>query len=463
MVKLKIVLWILAVSLLLQGCVKRGYIAGSNPDMDAAIALAKAKPNNTQAQEKLANLYLSYYQKNQNPADRAAAIKQHRILLQQAPNHEQGNLGLYGLLTTKALEDRKQQDLPELYAIFERSPAISESEMLAPSLITAMIDLSNIRHKNPDLSNVKQLLKQATNEIPGSPKPYMIMANIHLKEGQYEQAVTELNRAVTLAPGKLDPHIMLANVLYSKLEKTACREDQILLRSTTRAVESAVKLNPNAPGLHFMLARLYLTSGRDEAYLSEAKLMAEQSKNEFGDLFLAEAKRNLGDIAGALKAYENNSPAKKFKDIHNEGLGRTYFMQMNWEKAAQHFEQSEAATKYPNFYLRIMRSITSQKQGQPEEAKQLLFDFPASGIQTKWQQRIHAYHLEKQPAETLLSQATNLCERTEAYFFTGFQHWISGDIDATRKAFQKVVNENYHPFREFSMARYALKHNLNQD
>lgn len=437
-------------------------MAADDPRMDALILSVGADPNDALARGQLADAYFARYQRQHLSADRNAAIGQYRTLLEQLPDHVGGNIALYALLTAKAMADRVKLLLPELYKLFERTPAIGESGLLAPSLISAMIDLSNKR-LGDDLSGVRDLLRQAAKEIPGSPKPHMIMAGLFLKKKRFELAAAALERAVVLAPDKPDPHMMLANVLYQQLDKSGCMDNRKLLQRTLKATKSAARFKPDESGLHFMLAKLYLALGEDRLYLLEAQKVAEHAKDEFGRLFYAGARRDLGDIAGAFKAYEASGKTYEYMRVREEGLGRTYFMTMDWAAAERHMEISESASTRPDIYKRLLRSLAEEKQGHAGKAKQLLLDFPGHGLEKEWHQQLHAYHLKNISSDELLAHAKNVCDQTEAHFYIGFQHWLAGDIDATKASFRKVLEVGYRPSREFTMARYILEREIKKD
>jgi len=91
------------------------------------------------------------------------------------------------------------------------------------------------------------------------PEPFIELAHLYLNENQPEKAVTYLSQSIAISPNVSKAHEELGKA-YSLLHR---------LTEAQAELEKAVKLSPQAPNLHCMLAAVYRQRGLAEKAKAE--------------------------------------------------------------------------------------------------------------------------------------------------------------------------------------------------
>jgi tetratricopeptide (TPR) repeat protein len=388
-----------------------------------------------------------------------------------------GQKGWAHLILARLVLNRGQMDLAKRHIRGAQAHKPARDPLFQDELAGVLIDASMLGDAEKAIRESKQLMK-------GRPHPYYHMARIHLLHGRPKAALTELShakglqyaaanvlrariyvelgryadankevdRALGMAAGMLEAHIVKAKVLTaqkqgaaaeSKLQKllrehpkdarllTAYGEIYMQMGKLVLAREKfrfALKLDKHAYGAQLKLAEVHMAQGD---FKDARKRLAEAHRNNPGNIMilskLAAVEFDMGELTEAAMNYND---AKK-RAPNNPGirlaLARVYTEQRRLDAAAKQIGAAEAR--------------------QPEEGALAL----AKG-------RLKLAEGKAASAVGLLAKATNkLPENAEAWDLLVQAHLMNNDESQARSTASTMLGRlEKYPEAEAALGRVVL-------
>ena len=159
----------------------------------------------------------------------------------------------------------------------EAVSSFKRAELLRPKYIEAENNLGLAWRELNDLNKAKIAFQNAIDwqgSVPSDPQPYLNLGTLLSDQGDLDNAILNLSKAVMLSPDNPKIHEELGSTYLAKND----------LPKAQAELEKAVSLSPNTSALHFKLATLYRKEGlRDKAQREFdicAKLSAAHSSSE---------------------------------------------------------------------------------------------------------------------------------------------------------------------------------------
>ena len=137
--------------------------------------------------------------------------------------------------------------------------------------------------------------------------PHLVLGQVSLWQGRFEEAIAETERAIALDPNNAEAHAALGNIL-----NFADRADEAFA-----PLEKAIRLNPNYPYyyLNYMGQAYCFTSQNEKAIVMQKKALARNPQFAFAHFCMAACSMHLGreqearaQLQEGLKNLPNFSP-----------------------------------------------------------------------------------------------------------------------------------------------------------
>jgi tetratricopeptide (TPR) repeat protein len=308
--------------------------------LDKAVSLADKASNG----EKLLIL-ATQAGANNNP------VKQKELLdglVAAYPNDERAHFNLGGYYFG-------QQEFPQAIEHYKKATDI------APSYSSAWNLLGYAYRQNADYANAEKAFQKYIELIPGDPNPYDSYAELLLKEGKFDESITQYRKALAIDPNFLASHTgIAADLMYMGKPDAAAAE---LASITKKARNDGERRNAM-----FALTVLHADGGKMSKALAEVDkqyALGEKTKDVpamAGDLQLkGNILLEMGKAAEAKAAYERglkmieeSSLSQEIKNnnklvIHNN-LARVALAQKDLTAAkteAEEFRKGAEASRNP--------------------------------------------------------------------------------------------------------------------
>jgi tetratricopeptide (TPR) repeat protein len=279
------------------------------------------------------------------------AVKQKEYLEQLVaayPNDERAHFNLGGY-------HFGQQDFPQAIEHYKKATEI------APSYSSAFNLLGYAYRQNADYANAEKAFQKYIELIPGDPNPYDSYAELLLKEGKFDESITQYRKALAIDSNFLASHTgIAADLMYMGKPDEAAAE---LANITKKARNDGERRNAM-----FGLTVLHADGGKMSKALAEVDkqyALGEKTKDVpamAGDLQLkGNILLEMGKAAEAKAAYERglkmiegSSLSQEIKDnnkrvIHNN-LARVALAQKDLTAAkteAEEFRKGAEASRNP--------------------------------------------------------------------------------------------------------------------
>ena len=409
-------------------------------------------PNNAELHYKLGLAYLVQDEKNKSPASRELAIKNFRKVLTLVP----GNPATLKLLYNIYYEDVVAGDEKAFINasnIYNQLTSSAQLEVNAPSLgIFLHRYLAQKESGKKNLPELYSALLAAIHEQPASDKAYIQLAKMYREENYFPLALATLKLGAEQISDSGDLYEAIANTYEARAEASGCTyEDPNYLIDAIHYYQQAVPLASDSAALHYALARLYLDRNLYQLALHESSILVELEPTAENLAFNAQnysalgIEKNAQQLLAQAKSQGLSTSDSAFHEIYmNSG---------EWMKAAQGFTDYLQAKKNISVYDFIKAEIIGQQAdidfNSLVEQKELSFN-------SEWEAAIYAYWTEQMTRDELKQEATNRCERTEFYFYTGYRDYRAGKLAAAKQNFAAALQQNTYRFIERPLARHFL-------
>jgi tetratricopeptide (TPR) repeat protein len=312
------------------------------------------------------------------------AVKQKEYLEQLVaayPNDERAHFNLGGY-------HFGQQDFPQAIEHYKKATEI------APSYSSAFNLLGYAYRQNADYANAENAFQKYIELIPGDPNPYDSYAELLLKEGKFEDSITQYRKALAIDPNFLASHTgIAANLMYMGKPDEAAAE---LANITKKARNDGERRNAL-----FALTVLHVDGGKMAKALASVDkqyALGEKTKDipaMAGDLQLkGNILLEMGKAADAktaferaLKMIEGSSLSQEIKDnnkrvIHNN-LARVALVKKDLDAAkteAEEFRKGAEASNNPA-QVRLAHELTGMIALAEKDYDKALAELQQSSLQ----------------------------------------------------------------------------------
>jgi lipoprotein NlpI len=75
---------------------------------------------------------------------------------------------------------------------------------------------------------------------------------------------------------------------------------------------------------------------------------------------------------------------------------------------------------------------------------------------TPWESNLGSYWLKETGEDELMSYAKNVCQRSEADFYIGYNYFKEGNLLEAKSHFEQILNNHVYDYVEYKMARFLL-------
>lgn len=277
------------------------------PAIAAYQEALKRQPANTAAHAAVIGLHLA-------AGDVAAATTQWQALQKAAPQSAQ-TLFYEAVLASQKGEHKRTRELTQ--TLLRNAPNNLQVLLLAAQ---AEMQLNGLAQAETHLGKAVQLAPQA-------PGPRRQLAQVLLRSGQTDKALT------TLAPLLGDK----ADVDSLSLAAQA----QMMKGDTADADASfarAAKLKPDDPRVRLAIALSNVAKGKGATALAEVRAVAAADKGTTADLALVNLLVRGNDLPGALKAIDNLATKLPDDALPHQLRGRIALQRKDLPAARRHFE-----------------------------------------------------------------------------------------------------------------------------
>jgi len=242
---------------------------------------------------------------------------------------------------TKASELTPKDPEPHLSAalLHERQKEFSAAEaeykqvlMLDPHTMEAAIGLTNLYMKSGRLGEAEPLLRRLAAERPDDAGIHLQLGRVLAAQGKKEDAITEIQTSLKLAPADSDAQRDLADLLVQSKK----------LPDAEQVYRDIIKAHPNDAELHQLLGEVLLKERKypdaQQEFLATVKI-----KPDFGDAY--------GSLAIAANENQNYALTIKALEVRAKLLPETpasYFLRAS---ALDHLRDYKQAAQYYHLFL----------------------------------------------------------------------------------------------------------------
>ncbi len=305
-------------------------------------------------------------------------------------------------------------------------------------------------------------IKKAIRANPNFGPAHVLLGMIYHNRDRDDLALFEAREAIRMAPDDPFSHYLLGEVLGSEIHKPEYRNDRKILEEMSdegiKALRQAVKIKPENPFVHRELSHLYMHKGLLDLSLFEARTAVQLDDTPYRRRWLAWVLL-LGDAHDeATQEYEHALAQRPGYSTVLLQLGYLHFLRREYMHTATWFTKYAAQTKSPDAYATIFHAIALQELGRQAEARSLLRKFAQIFEGKVWEAQLLQFHLGEVTEASLLAAAgARDVERSEAWFYAGYQRALQGDTEIAEEYFQNVRELRLYYLIEYVAAAAALE------
>lgn len=411
-----------------------------------------AQPNNPEVLFNLAMAYLYEDEINKTTQNHNIALSTLNKVLALAPGNVATLKAIYNIHYEHAMkgEENAHQSARK---IFYALPLAQRNNLNPPSLAKFVhLYIINKQTQGAHSADIYQALLDASVEHPSNDKPYIQLAKMYRDQHYYPLALATLKLGAETIKDSPELYENIANTYEARAAVSGCSyEKAAYLNSAIDYYKQAIPLQPDNIDLHHNLAQLYMDNNLHQLALHETAIVVDLQPSAEN---LAFAAQNYSIIGNQQKANEllvraKNAGLAASDSIHHE----IYMNSGQWTKAALSFTDYLQVQPNINVYDFIKADIIGQQAdiefSQLAGNKKMQFG-------NEWEAAIFAFWTNKITRAQLEKNATNRCERTEYFFYSGYRDLQAGNKLVAKQQFTAAIQQQTYRFIERPLARYFL-------
>lgn len=328
---------------------------------------------------------------------------------------------------------------------YSRLNKLVKSDLLPPAFLEY-----RLLEEGSDVQRKQQLLFRALQQHPRSHPVWYHLSLLYQQQSQLELALYAARTAEKYSVDVANVNFQVGS-LYRELAatKSCSYEYPQLERQAVKYLARSTGLKPESAIFQESLANVYNHIGLFPLALQVAQKAYDLEKNDLTLSGLADAHFGMGQYAAAKRLYEQLLADYQGEWAH-ESLLATAIVDSRWADAVVHAESMLAA--YPdNVYFYAMKrwvrnlSNTSGSDSTP-------------AVQEPWSGLVLDYvaDVDTHDFDSLINAADNVCQSTEAHFYTAMRLWFGGDPVGAKAHLEAVLALNNYSYLEYRWAKAML-------
>lgn len=426
----------------------------SNPLVVTLIKKALADPKNTEPLYGLGYLHMESGISNKNASELELAEVYLKEVLTQFSGNQAVLQALYNVYYDNTLRSRTPSAFENAKAIFVQIPESGRDKLNPPSLAKyAAALLQQEKNRQSDRQALREILLAAIQESPQTENAYIQLANLYSEDRYFPLAIATLKMGAENNQSSADLYKAIADTYVKRSEVNGCNyENPSDIHNSSKYYQLAIPLRPEDQALHTALSQAFFDQNRNQIGLHEAQLAVDIKPTKESISLKAQHLSTLGYNVQALTLLQ--AAVEKGYNLSEAGYHEIFMNQGDWKKAAEGFNTYvKSRTKFSVYDLIKSDIIAQQAQLQPWPITKQI------ATNSKWEQALLNYWQARASADDLKKAALTRCEKTEYFFYTGYQDLQAGRTAQAHTKFKAAIDQNTYRFIERPLAAYFLQKN----
>lgn len=421
----------------------------------AILQAEKARDQDPDNPEKWFNLGMLYwhdYEEHVRPFSRDQAIKSFQSVLKIIPGNVSTIKALYKIYYRSLILGDIESFVPAKNYFNQLTP--EDQKSLNPPSFAQYIHFhyQQEKEKKVNYALLHKILLQAIQEQPYAEASYIQLSKLYAKQFHYPLAIATLNLGFERNPESTDLLKAIASTYEARASAESCHyENSQFIDKASYYYLKAIPLQADSAELHLGLARLFMDRNLPQLSAYETEILLSIQPTAANYAFAAHNFAFMGEQDLAYRYIELAKTAGLLSS--NPAYFEVYMTSGDWLKAALSFTDYVQSQKRLSVYDAIKADIITQQSkvnlSRLTSKKDLVYA-------NDWQALLHAWWQGEIAQEKLASFATNKCEKTELYFYTGYKALQSGNKVIAKDAFIKSIEQNTYRFIERPLAKRFL-------
>lgn len=426
----------------------------NNPMVLQLVQKALQDPNTTEPLYSLGYLHMQTGIANKNAAELELADVYLKEVLTQFPGNHMVLQALYNVYYDNTLRSRAPTAFETAKTLFVQIPESMRGELNPPSLAKFAATVhAQESNRQPDRQALREILLAAIQESPQTDKAYIQLAALFSEDRYFALAIATLKMGAENIHTSADLYKAIANTYVKRSEVNGCNYENLSdIQNAGKYYQLAIPLKPEDQALHFSLSQTFFDQNRFQLGLSEAQVALDIKTTKESIIVKAQHLSTWGYHSQAVTLLQN--ALSQGYSLSEVGYHEIFMNQGDWKKAAEGFNAYvKNRVKFSVYDLIKSDIIAQQAQVQP---------WPLSTkvvISNKWEKTLLNYWEARLSADELQKIALTRCEKTEYFFYTGYQDLQAGKITQAHTKFKAAIEQNTYRFIERPLAAYFLQNN----
>jgi hypothetical protein len=408
--------------------------------------------NNPEPLYELAYAHMEYAQNNKSLHEHDLAIAYFMETLMLVPGNQAVIRALYNIYYDDTLHNRDALAFNNARDYFTQLTATSLATTNPPSLAKYIAaSLSQEAEHQPNRQALRDILLTATQEQPHNANSYIFLAKIYNEDRYFSLALATLKLGAEHISDSTALYQAIASTYEQRADINGCSyEHPSDIKNAATYYKQVVPLNPNNQAVHNSLSSTLLDQNLYYLGLHEVDIA----------LALEPSSENLRNAAQNYSMLGYNKHANELLEralgkglsISDASYHEIHMNQGDWQTAATGFAAYiKARSTYSVYDLIKSDMLAQQTQTKPWVVNKKI------SLASDWEENLFNYWTKKINADGLKTLAHSRCEKTEYYFYTGYQDYRAGNIAQANIKFTETLNQNTYRFIERPLARYFLQ------
>lgn len=375
--------------------------------------------------------------------------------------HEAINQSIYYNILYKLSVNNWRQWGNKLESRFDKLDDLVKENSNPPGLARYLNASSNYEK----LENPIELLKDALSRQPKSYIVWVALGEEFLKEEQMELALFNGQRAIAINPEIPIAYFLVLETIEKQSGSQSCIYDGMLrpdrsYEYANNIVLKLISLQDEDIELRSDLSLNYSAVGLYPLAFEIAKKAYKEKPSSYTRDALATALLGIGNIEEAKPLF------RKLVEDDNSYIGQSGLISIavresDFQKASHLMKSlTRNSQKFHDYLYNLwIDSITSNKdREQINQSLKLVDDTP---VEDDWQRLVVEILLdENRDVDELVNAAEDVCQQTEAYFYSAMKNWMLGSPEKSKMFLKKTASLNTYDFIEHIRARDLLESNI---